>query len=71
MRHQVPDGDVGKILARAVAVLLEQVRKRRFGACSTPRSEVPEIGAGAAIEEAPSQGRTPLAQLDLNPVRRA
>lgn len=38
MRHQIPDGDVGKILARAVAVLLEQVRKRKFGDCAAPRS---------------------------------
>ena len=37
MRHQVPDGDVGKILARAVAVLLAQVRKRKFAETSTPR----------------------------------
>jgi hypothetical protein len=38
MRHQVPDGDVGEILAKAVAVLLKQVRARKFGECSTPRS---------------------------------
>src|SRR4029453_8041853 len=30
MRHQIPDGDVGKILARAVALLHAQVRKRKF-----------------------------------------
>ena len=39
MRHQVPDGDVGKILAKAVAVLLKQVRARKFGECSAPRTE--------------------------------
>lgn len=38
MRHQIPDGDVGKILAKAVAVLLRQVRARKFGACSAPRA---------------------------------
>jgi hypothetical protein len=37
MRHQVPDGDIGKILARAVSVLLEQVRKRKFGETAAPR----------------------------------
>jgi hypothetical protein len=37
MRHQVPDGDVGKILARAVAVLHAQVRKRKFAETSSPR----------------------------------
>ena len=39
MRHQIPDGDLGKILARAVEVLLKQVRSQKFGECSAPRSE--------------------------------
>jgi len=39
MRHQIPDGDVGRILAKAVAVLLKQARARKFGACSAPRAE--------------------------------
>jgi hypothetical protein len=38
MRHQIPDGDVGKILAKAIAVLLKQVRTRKFGECSAPRA---------------------------------
>ncbi len=38
MRHQLPDGDVGKILARAVACLLKQVRKQKFAETSTPRA---------------------------------
>jgi hypothetical protein len=37
MRHQIPDGDVAKILARAVEVLLDQVRKRKFGETDKPR----------------------------------
>jgi hypothetical protein len=37
MRHQVPDGDVGKILAKAVACLLKQVRKQKFAETSKPR----------------------------------
>jgi hypothetical protein len=41
MRHQVPDGDLGKILARAVGVLLEQVRKQKFGECEAPRPARP------------------------------
>ena len=41
MRHQIPDGDVGKILARAVAVLHAQVRKRKFAEISRPRSSRP------------------------------
>jgi hypothetical protein len=38
LRHSVPDGDVGKILARAVGVLLKQVRNRKIGECASPRS---------------------------------
>ncbi|MCH7643777.1 MAG: hypothetical protein IH974_02990 [Myxococcales bacterium] len=38
MRHQIPDGDVGKIVAKAVAVLLQQRRAQKFGECSTPRA---------------------------------
>ena len=34
----IPDGDVAKILARAVTALLEQVRMRKIGSCSSPRS---------------------------------
>ncbi len=41
MRHQIPDGDVGKILARAVTVLLEQVRKRKLGQTDKPRPAKP------------------------------
>jgi hypothetical protein len=39
MRHQVPDGDVGKILGKAIAVLLAQVRKQKFAETSSPRAE--------------------------------
>jgi hypothetical protein len=39
MRHQVPDGDLGSILGRAVALLLDQVRKRKFAEVSTPRPD--------------------------------
>jgi 5-methylcytosine-specific restriction endonuclease McrA len=38
LRHQVPDGDVAKILAQATGVLLEKVRKQKTGACASPRS---------------------------------
>ncbi|MEE8476173.1 MAG: hypothetical protein V3T01_12505 [Myxococcota bacterium] len=38
MRHQVPDGDLGSLLGRAVALLLERVRKRKFGAGAGARS---------------------------------
>jgi hypothetical protein len=41
MRHQVPDGDIAEILRRAVAVLLKQVRRQKFGECSAPRAAKP------------------------------
>jgi len=37
MRHQIPDGDLTKILARALTTLLAQVRKQKFGECEKPR----------------------------------
>ena len=37
MRHQVPDGDLAKILSHAVGVLLKQVRKTKFAECEKPR----------------------------------
>jgi 5-methylcytosine-specific restriction endonuclease McrA len=60
MRHQVPDGDLGKILARAVAALLAQVRKRKFAETPKPRparhsaspNEIPSRHIPAAIRRA-------------------
>ena len=41
LRHQIPDGDVGKILAKAISVLLKQARKQKFAETSAPRSKAP------------------------------
>lgn len=41
MRHQVPDGDVGRILSRAISELLARVRKQKFGETTAPRSASP------------------------------
>ena len=54
MRHQVPDGDLGKILGRAIFAMLAQVRKRKFaeGAASRapkPPSPSPSRAIPAAI----------------------
>jgi hypothetical protein len=72
LRHSVPDGDVGKILARAIGVLLEQVRKQKIGATDSPRAKdsspsppkARSLGAspkGSKFEAEPCspQGRTP------------
>src|SRR5881396_3279981 len=37
MRHQIPDGDLGRILSRAIAVLLTQARKQKFADTEAPR----------------------------------
>ena len=42
MRHQIPDGDLGKILARAVEALLDTVRKRKLAETLAPRPARPE-----------------------------
>jgi len=47
LRHSVPDGDVGKIVARAIGALLKQVRKKKIGACDSARS-VGELEVGRA-----------------------
>jgi hypothetical protein len=57
LRHQIPDGDVGKILAKAIASLLKQVRKQKFAETSSPRSvsspnENPSRHIPAAIRRA-------------------
>lgn len=48
MRHQVPDGDLASILGRAVALLLDQVRKQKFADVSKPKASSP-------ADEAPSR----------------
>ena len=54
MRHQVPDGDLASILGREVALLLDQVRKRKFAEVAKPRvaspaNETPSRQIPAAI----------------------
>ncbi len=41
MRHQIPDGDLASILGQAVALLLAQVRARKFAAVSKPKTAAP------------------------------
>jgi 5-methylcytosine-specific restriction endonuclease McrA len=38
LRHTIPDGDVGKILAKAIGELLERVKKQKVGTCTRPRT---------------------------------
>ncbi len=70
LRHQIPDGDLGKILGRAVAVLLQQVRRRKFAETREPRKPpAPTTTAngtwrgsrsgGPHVEPRMSRGRVP------------
>jgi len=42
MRHEVPDGDLGHIVERALDLLIADRMKRRFGKSSKPRTERPQ-----------------------------
>ena len=54
LRHSIPDGDVAKILARAVAALHAQVRKRKLGATASPRAASAGV-SGAMTSTAASE----------------
>ncbi len=47
MRHQIPDGDLGAILARAVGLLLKHVRKQKFAETVAPQPAKPETSGAA------------------------
>jgi 5-methylcytosine-specific restriction endonuclease McrA len=55
MRSEVPDGDLGAIIERAVTQTLAQLEARRFARTSRPRKDV------AASDTAPSSRRIPAA----------
>jgi hypothetical protein len=38
MRHQIPDGDIAKVVDRALDLLIAQQRKQHFGATDKPRA---------------------------------
>jgi hypothetical protein len=38
MRHQIPDGDIAKVVDRALDLLIAQQRKQHFGATDNPRA---------------------------------
>jgi hypothetical protein len=57
LRREIPDGDAGKIVERALAVLLEKVEKAKFAATSKPRRPV---RPGTDIARLPDEARTPV-----------
>lgn len=76
LRHSVPDGDVGKILARAIGVLLKQVRKQKIGAGDSPRMAGPSDACAsdtraAKAKPCSSRARTPATRNIPVSIRRA
>jgi len=57
MRHQVPDGDLGKLLSRAVATLLEQARRQKLAEVPAPRPRRAKPSAGSASRHIPAEIR--------------
>jgi hypothetical protein len=59
MRREVPDGDAGAIVERALALLLEKVEKSKFAATSKPRPRR-SIRSGTDRGPLPDEARTPI-----------
>ena len=57
LRREIPDGDAGVIVERALRLLLERVEKSKFAATSRPR---PSIRRGADTARLPDEARTPV-----------
>jgi hypothetical protein len=58
LRREIPDGDAGAIVERALALLLDKVEKSKFAATSRPRSRRP-IRRGTDTTRLPAEARTP------------
>jgi 5-methylcytosine-specific restriction endonuclease McrA len=67
LRHQIPDGDLGRILDRAVDLLLDHVKRNRFGKTGRPRaarsSEI-EIVRAKASRHIPLETRRAVVERD-------
>ena len=57
LRREIPDGDAGQIVERALAVLLDKVEKSKFAATSRPRRP---IRPGTDRVRLPDEARTPI-----------
>ncbi|HET6897582.1 MAG TPA: hypothetical protein VFK70_04510, partial [Vicinamibacteria bacterium] len=56
LRREIPDGDAGAIVERALAVLLDKVEKSKFAATSGPRRHI-RSGTDSRL---PDEARTPI-----------
>jgi len=71
LRHSVPDGDVGKIVARAIGALLEQARKKKIGACDSARSVGESESRKSEAKATSSHAKTPVKRNIPVAIRRA
>lgn len=61
LRHQIPDGDVGKIMELALAILVRDLEKRKFAATTQPR---PSRGSHLASRHIPADVKREVWQRD-------
>lgn len=54
LRHQIPDGDISRVIARAVAVLVQELARRKFAATTHPR-RVPRQDQNGEDDGTPSE----------------
>jgi hypothetical protein len=59
LRREIPDGDAGAIVERALALLLEKVETSKFAATSRPRS-ARAVRPGTDTTRMPDEARTPV-----------
>jgi len=59
LRREIPDGDAGAIVERALVLLLEKVEKSKFAATSRPRPRRP-VRRGTDTTRMPDEARTPV-----------
>ena len=56
LRHEIPDGDLAKLLKRAVSELLVKTRKRKFAELTSGRdSKAPKRAASQDVRAAPGE----------------
>ena len=53
LRHRIPDGDVGTVVEKALEVLIDQLKKERFGQCRKPRKEAPRTSSPSGSRHIP------------------
>jgi hypothetical protein len=69
MRSDVPDGDLGAIIARAVAEKLERLEARRLARTNAPRKRLSETDTAPSSRHVPAAVRRAVASRDGNRCR--